>query len=63
VASRRFRRFDIAPLRRILKGWPIHRLIIGGYVLVTVLTLFAPEEIVGVAYDSGGVTTSTITLP
>ena len=48
---------------RILKGWPIHRLIIGGYVLVTVMTLFAPDEIVGVAYDSGGVTTSTITVP
>lgn len=48
---------------RILKGWPIHRLIIGGYVLVTVMTLFAPAEIIGVAYDSGGVTTSTITVP
>ena len=48
---------------RILKGWPIHRLIIGGYVLVTVMTVFAPDEIVGVAYDSGGVTTSTITVP
>ena len=48
---------------RILKGWPIHRLIIGGYVLVTVMTVFAPEEIIGVAYDSGGVTTSTITVP
>ena len=53
---------------RILKGWPIHRLpihrlIIGGYLTVTVLTLFAPDEIVGVAYDSGGVTTSTITVP
>ena len=48
---------------RILKGWPIHRLIIGGYVLVTVMTLFAPDEIIGVAYDSGGVTTSTITVP
>ena len=48
---------------RILKGWPLHRLIIGGYVLVTVLTLFAPDEIIGVAYDSGGVTTSTITVP
>ena len=48
---------------RILKGWPIHRLIIGGYLMVTVLTLFAPDEIVGVAYDSGGVTTSTITVP
>lgn len=48
---------------RILKGWPIHYLIIGGYVLVEVLTAFAPAEIVGIAYDSGGVTTSTITVP
>ena len=48
---------------RILKGWPIHYLIIGGYVLVTVMTIFAPPEIVGIAYDSGGVTTSTITVP
>ena len=48
---------------RILKGWPIHRLIIGGYLLVTAMTFFAPEEIIGVAYDSGGVTTSTITVP
>ena len=48
---------------RILKGWPIQWFIIGGYLLVTGLTLFAPEEIVGIAYDSGGVTTSTITVP
>ncbi len=48
---------------RILKGWPIHRLIIGGYLLVTLMTIFAPAEIVGVAYDSGGVTTSTMTVP
>ncbi len=48
---------------RILKGWPIHHLIIGGYVLVTAMTIFAPNEIIGVAYDSGGVTTSTITVP
>ena len=48
---------------RILRGWPIHYFIIGGYVLVMVMTVFAPEEIVGVAYDSGGVTTSTITVP
>ena len=48
---------------RILKGWPIHYLIIGGYVLVTALTAFAPDDIIGVAYDSGGVTTSTITVP
>jgi hypothetical protein len=48
---------------RILKGWPVHWLIIGGYVLVVGLTTLAPEEIVSVAYDSGGVTTSTITVP
>ena len=48
---------------RILKGWPIHYLIIGGYVMVTIMTVFAPPEIVGIAYDSGGVTTSTITVP
>ncbi len=48
---------------RILKGWPIQWFIIGGYILVVVLTGFAPEEIVGVAYDSGGVTTSTVTVP
>ena len=48
---------------RILKGWPIHRLIIGGYLMVAAMTLIAPAEIVGVAYDSGGVTTSTVTVP
>ena len=48
---------------RILKGWPIHRLIIAGYLLVTAMTLVAPDEIIGIAYDSGGVTTSTITVP
>ncbi|MFO7580647.1 DUF1538 domain-containing protein [Nitrosomonas halophila] len=48
---------------RIIKGWPIHYLIIGGYVWVIIMTLFAPAEIVGIAYDSGGVTTSTITVP
>ncbi len=48
---------------RIIKGWPVHWLIIGGYLLVTAMTAFAPEEIIGIAYDSGGVTTSTITVP
>lgn len=48
---------------RILKGWPIHYIIIGGYVTVMILTGFAPENIIGIAYDSGGVTTSTITVP
>ncbi len=48
---------------RILKGWPIHWLIVSGYILVVALTTVAPEEIIGIAYDSGGVTTSTITVP
>ena len=48
---------------RILKGWPIQYFIIGGYLIVVPLTFVAPEEIVGVAFDSGGVTTSTVTVP
>lgn len=48
---------------RILKGWPIHYFISGGYVCVMIITAFAPKEIIGIAYDSGGVTTSTITVP
>ena len=48
---------------RILRGWPIAYLIIGGYVGIVVVTIFAPKEIIGIAYDSGGVTTSTITVP
>jgi len=48
---------------RILKGWSIQWLIIGGYLLVLLTTLLAPEWIIGIAYDSGGVTTSTITVP
>ncbi len=48
---------------RIIRGWPIQWLIIGGYIGVVVMTLFAPKEIIGIAYDSGGVTTSTITVP
>jgi len=48
---------------RIIRGWPLHYLIIPGYVGVVVMTFFAPESIIGIAYDSGGVTTSTITVP
>ena len=48
---------------RILLGWPIQYLIIAGYLGVVVLTAFAPANIIGIAYDSGGVTTSTITVP
>ena len=48
---------------RILRGWPVQWLIIGGYILIVIFTQFAPREIIGIAYDSGGVTTSTITVP
>jgi len=48
---------------RILKGWPLYYLIIGGYILVMLMTIIAPVEIIGLAYDAGGVTTSTITVP
>ena len=48
---------------RIIKGHPIHYYIISGYILVVSTTAFAPHEIVGLAYDLGGVTTSTVTVP
>jgi len=48
---------------RIISGWSLPKMIISGYAIVVVLTLFAPEETIGIAYDSGGVTTSTITVP
>ncbi|MFZ1750013.1 MAG: DUF1538 domain-containing protein [Saprospiraceae bacterium] len=48
---------------RIIKGWPLYYLIITGYIVVMIMTIFAPQEIVGLAYDAGGVTTSTITVP
>jgi len=48
---------------RILRGWSLPAIIISGYVTVVVLTAFAPKWIVGIAYDSGGVTTSTVTVP
>lgn len=48
---------------RIIKGHPVHLYIIAGYLIVVALTFFAPVEIVGLAYDSGGVTTSTVTVP
>jgi len=48
---------------RILRGWPVHWLVIGGYLVVTIMTPFAPDAIVGIAFDAGGVTTSTVTVP
>jgi hypothetical protein len=48
---------------RIIKGWPVQFVIISAYIIIVIITPFAPREIIGVAYDSGGVTTSTITVP
>ena len=48
---------------RILTNWSLPLLIIGGYIAVIILTEVAPPEIIGIAYDSGGVTTSTVTVP
>lgn len=48
---------------RIMRGWPLVWFIMGGYTLIVICTFFAPREIIGIAYDSGGITTSTITVP
>ena len=48
---------------RIVMGWSLPKLVIGGYVAVTATAFFAPAESIGVAYDVGGVTTSVITVP
>jgi hypothetical protein len=48
---------------RIVTGTPLHYYIITGYVIVLIQTYFAPKMIIGLAYDSGGVTTSTVTVP
>jgi hypothetical protein len=52
-----------AGVYRIVRGWPIQYFIIAGYIGVVIMTAFAPPEIIGIAYDSGGVTTSTVTVP
>lgn len=52
----------IGILRSIL-GWPIHWLMISGYAIVLTVSYFSPEEIIGLAYDSGGVTTNIVTVP
>ncbi len=48
---------------RIVTGYPLHWFIIGGYLIVVIQTMFAPRMIIALAYDSGGVTTSTVTVP
>ncbi len=48
---------------RIITGTPLHWYIIAGYAVVIIQTAFAPRMIIALAYDSGGVTTSTVTVP
>jgi len=48
---------------RIVTGTPLHWYIISGYVAVIIQTAFAPKSIIPLAFDSGGVTTSTVTVP
>lgn len=48
---------------RILKGWPVIWLIVAGYAAIVALTAVAPHDVIGIAYDAGGVTTSTVTVP
>ncbi|WP_236136815.1 DUF1538 domain-containing protein [Mongoliitalea daihaiensis] len=48
---------------RIFNNWPLQYIIISGYAIVVILTFIAPKEIIGIAYDTGGVATSTITVP
>lgn len=48
---------------RIIRGWPVYYPVFCAYGCVAVMTPFAPAEIIGIAYDSGGIATSTITVP
>ena len=48
---------------RIIRGWSVLWLIVAGYVGVVLMTMVAPADVIGIAYDSGGVTTSTVTVP
>ena len=48
---------------RIVSGTPLHWYIIAGYIVVVIQTFYAPRIIIALAYDSGGVTTSTVTVP
>lgn len=50
-------------VHRIIIGTPIQYYIMAGYIIVVLLTILAPKNIVPLAYDSGGVTTSTVTVP
>lgn len=53
----------IVGVSRIVLGWSLPKIVIGGYAIVVGMAFFAPPETIGIAYDSGGVTTSVITVP
>jgi hypothetical protein len=53
----------IVGVLRIIRGWPVYAPVFICYLCVAVITPFAPEEIIGIAYDSGGIATSSITVP
>ncbi len=53
----------IVGVLRIIFGWSLTKMIVSGYALVIGMTAIAPAEVVGIAYDLGGVTTSTVTVP
>jgi len=48
---------------RIIRGWPAYYPVFFGYCCVAAMTPFAPADIIGIAYDAGGIATSTITVP
>jgi hypothetical protein len=48
---------------RVLRGWAVYKLLIAGYAVALGLTYIAPPEIIGLAYDSGGVTTNIVSVP
>ena len=48
---------------RVLRGWAVYKLLIAGYAIALGLTYIAPPEIIGLAYDSGGVTTNIVSVP
>jgi len=53
----------ILGILRVLRGWAVHKILVGGYAVVLLLTYAAPPEIIGLAYDSGGVTTNIVSVP
>jgi hypothetical protein len=53
----------ILGILRVLRGWAVYKLLIAGYAMALGLTYIAPPEIIGLAYDSGGVTTNIVSVP